>query len=46
MNDVPTGPTTSGWREHPRYPDPAVVSLDPSFDQFTIKLAFFYSINR
>jgi gluconolactonase len=29
-------PKTAGWREHPRYPDPAVISLDPSFDKLTI----------
>ena len=29
-------PKTAGWRDHPRYPDPAVISLDPSFDKLTI----------
>jgi len=29
-------PKTAGWRTHPRYPDPAVISLDPDFDKLTI----------
>jgi gluconolactonase len=29
-------PKTAGWREHPRYPDPAIQSLDPRFDQYRI----------
>ena len=29
-------PKTAGWRPHPRYPDPAVISLDPDFDKLTI----------
>jgi gluconolactonase len=32
-------PTTAGWRPHPRYPDPAVTSVDASFDSLVIKLA-------
>ena len=27
---------TAGWREHPRYPDPLVQSLDPRFDKLRI----------
>jgi gluconolactonase len=34
-----TTPTTASWREHPRYPDPAVTSVDASFDGYVIKLA-------
>ncbi len=29
-------PNTAGWRDHPRYPDSDVISLDPSFDELTI----------
>ena len=29
-------PKTAGWRDHPRYPDPAIQSLDPRFDQYRI----------
>ncbi|MEM7407326.1 MAG: SMP-30/gluconolactonase/LRE family protein [Pseudomonadota bacterium] len=29
-------PKTAGWREHPRYPDPAVISVDPRFDALRI----------
>ena len=29
-------PKTAGWRPYPRYPDPSVISLDPSFDSLTI----------
>ena len=29
-------PKTAGWRPYPRYPDPHVISLDPSFDSLTI----------
>jgi gluconolactonase len=32
-----THPTTAGWREHPRYPDPAIESLDPRFDKYWLK---------
>ncbi|MCP5153364.1 MAG: SMP-30/gluconolactonase/LRE family protein [Ectothiorhodospiraceae bacterium] len=34
-----TTPTTAGWREHPRYPDPAIEALDPRFEKYWIKLA-------
>lgn len=27
---------TSGWREHPRYPDPAIQILDPRFEKYRI----------
>jgi len=30
-------PTTAGWRPHPRYPDPAITALDPSFDKYWLK---------
>jgi gluconolactonase len=29
-------PLSAGWRAHPRYPDPAIESLDPRFDQYRI----------
>ena len=29
-------PLSAGWREHPRYPDPAVESLDERFDRYRI----------
>jgi gluconolactonase len=29
-------PASAGWRPHPRYPDPAIESLDPRFDQYKI----------
>ena len=31
-----THPPSAGWRPHPRYPDPLIESLDPSFDQYRI----------
>jgi len=27
---------SAGWRDHPRYPDPAIETLDPRFDQYRI----------
>jgi len=29
-------PKSAGWRDHPRYPDPAIETLDPRFDQYRI----------
>ena len=29
-------PLSAGWREHPRYPDPAIESLDERFDAYRI----------
>jgi gluconolactonase len=29
-------PKSAGWREHPRYPDPLIETLDPRFDQYRI----------
>ncbi len=29
-------PATAGWRPHPRYPDPAITSLDPRFDKYRV----------
>ncbi len=29
-------PPSAGWRPYPRYPDPAIESLDPRFDQYRI----------
>jgi gluconolactonase len=29
-------PASAGWREHPRYPDPAIETLDPRFEQYRI----------
>ncbi len=39
MSDPRELPRTAGWREHPRYPDPAIEALDPRFDKYWIKLA-------
>ena len=30
------GPLTAGWRDHPRYPDPAIETLDQRFDKYRI----------
>ena len=32
-------PQSASWRDHPRYPDPAIKTVDASFDALTIKLA-------
>jgi gluconolactonase len=29
-------PQSAGWRPHPRYPDPAIETLDPRFEQYRI----------
>lgn len=29
-------PSTAGWREHPRYPDPLIEALDPRFQPYMI----------
>jgi len=29
-------PATAGWRDYPRYPDPAIESLDPRFEKYRI----------
>ena len=29
-------PASAGWRAFPRYPDPAITSLDPRFDKYNI----------
>ncbi len=29
-------PASAGWRDHPRYPDPLIESLDSRFDQYRI----------
>ncbi len=29
-------PVTAGWRNHPRYPDPAIETLDERFEQYRI----------
>ena len=29
-------PKSAGWREHPRYPDPLIETLDPRFDRYSI----------
>ena len=33
---TPDNPRTAGWRDHPRYPDPAVEILDERFAQYAI----------
>ena len=37
VSDIHDDP--GGWRPAPRYPDPAVVSLDPRFDSYRLPLA-------
>ena len=37
MSDTHDDPL--GWRPATRYPDPAVISLDPRFDQYRLPLA-------
>ena len=32
----PDHPPSAGWRPHPRYPDPAIETLDPRFDRYRI----------
>jgi gluconolactonase len=32
-------PTSAGWREHPRYPDPLIETLDPRFEPYIVKMA-------
>jgi len=32
----PNHPPSAGWRPHPRYPDPAIKTLDPRFDRYHI----------
>ena len=29
-------PASAGWREHPRYPDPLIETLDPRFEAYRI----------
>jgi gluconolactonase len=29
-------PRSAGWRDHPRYPDPCIETLDPRFDRYRI----------
>ena len=29
-------PLNAGWRDHPRYPDPAIETLDERFEQYRI----------
>ena len=36
MSDTPSNPTSAGWRDHPRYPDPSIEALDPRFNQYMI----------
>jgi gluconolactonase len=38
-SSVAFGPAAGEWRPSPRYPDPAVESLDPSFDKYRIATA-------
>ncbi len=36
LSDPSSHAKSAGWREHPRYPDPLIESLDPSFDKLRI----------
>jgi len=33
---APDQPLSAGWRDHPRYPDPAIETLDDRFEQYRI----------
>jgi gluconolactonase len=35
----PISSTSSGWQQATRYPDPAIVALDPSFEKYWLKLS-------
>ena len=40
MSNTPPVPTfADGWRQATRYPDPAIVALDPSFEKYWLKLS-------
>jgi gluconolactonase len=40
MSTIPAVPTfASGWQQATRYPDPAIVALDPRFEKYWIKLS-------
>ncbi len=40
MSTTPPVPTfANGWQQATRYPDPAIVALDPSFEKYWIKLS-------
>jgi gluconolactonase len=40
MSTIPPVPTfASGWQQATRYPDPAIVALDPRFEKYWIKLS-------
>ncbi len=36
MSMTKDNPLTAGWRDHPRYPDPAIETLDERFEQYRI----------
>ncbi|MEQ9639562.1 MAG: SMP-30/gluconolactonase/LRE family protein [Alphaproteobacteria bacterium] len=36
MHHRPRHPSTAGWREQPRYPDPLIHTLDEKFDKYRI----------
>jgi gluconolactonase len=37
---APASPTfPNGWQQATRYPDPAIVALDPSFEAYHLKLS-------
>jgi gluconolactonase len=39
MSTPPVPTFASGWQQSTRYPDPAIVALDPSFEKYWIKLS-------
>src|ERR1700674_2135881 len=40
MSDTPSVPTfAAGWQQATRYPDPAIIALDPRFEKYWLKLS-------
>src|SRR5262249_24431463 len=39
MSNLPVPTFANGWQQATRYPDPAIVALDPSFEKYWLKLS-------
>lgn len=39
MTTASPHPASAGWRDHPRYPDPAIEIVDPRFEKYVLKMA-------